>query len=149
MVVVLVMVLKVGVSYLSFYTKQRIEYSFILINQTMPLNAKPYMQSVNVYKFELIWSLQSKDCFHYVSKPFLLPIFSIFVTLEDVSQSVVIILKYIYMYIQIWRLTFIWLMCLPLIPDIMSSTFTRVTTMFLHMTPVLVGSRKRTRKWLI
>jgi hypothetical protein len=25
----------------------------------------------------------------------------------------------------------------------------RVTTMFLHMTPVLVGSMKRTRKWLI
>jgi hypothetical protein len=35
-----------------------------------------------------------------------------------------------------------WLRCLPLNPGIMGSSPNRVTTMFLHMTPVLVGSRK-------
>jgi hypothetical protein len=39
-----------------------------------------------------------------------------------------------------------WLRSFPLNPCIMGSNLTRVTTMFLHMTPVLVGSRKRTRQ---
>ena len=49
---------------------------------------------------------------------------------------------------QIWILNLAkWLRCLPLVPRIVGSSPIRVTAMFLHKTPVLVGSRKRTREW--
>jgi hypothetical protein len=39
-----------------------------------------------------------------------------------------------------WGAVAKWLRCLPLNPKIIGSSPTQVTTMFLHMTPVLVGS---------
>ena len=41
----------------------------------------------------------------------------------------------------------LWLRCLLLVPKIVGSSPIRVTTMFLHKKPVLVGSRKRTGEW--